>query len=401
MPSVQALAAARGALHRVDRYIERTVLTNGTIAQGRVDEYLGEMNTSIDRYEALPTFPNERDLSHGLDDARRSVETSMRTLIAHATTPERGSALLDEIEQVSYLDDILTDLVEFNSRMGAQFAHDAEVVRTRSMRIAALFDGIALLLAVVATVFAVVIQRRTVQSLEHGRDTARQRATELEELATELEMFPGRVAHDLRGPLMSMSLTLESMRRQSKETQKLDRMLRSLSRMRHLVDGLLEFAHAGARPDLTATSDLAEVVRSCIDEAQPSADAGRIEIQVHEFKTRRLRCSTGVLSSVIGNLVGNAIKYMEGDERRVELSVTGGAASTTILIADTGPGIPEELRVSVFDPFVRASLKTEGVGLGLATVKRLVEAHGGTIDYGVGSHKGTTFRVTLPNAEGS
>jgi signal transduction histidine kinase len=80
----------------------------------------------------------------------------------------------------------------------------------------------------------------------------------------------------------------------------------------------------------------------------------------------------------------------------IELSVLAEGMSVVLLVADRGGGIPEGLRERVFDPFF--STKGEGTGLGLATTRRIVEAHGGTLGWSAREGGGTVFRLALPLA---
>jgi signal transduction histidine kinase len=97
-------------------------------------------------------------------------------------------------------------------------------------------------------------------------------------------------------------------------------------------------------------------------------------------------------------LLGNALKFIEGCERR-EISITArcSGGSCEIAIKDTGPGIPEPDRARIFEPFYRVpGVRAPGQGIGLATVERIVHAHGGTIEVESELGVGTTFRVHLP-----
>lgn len=110
--------------------------------------------------------------------------------------------------------------------------------------------------------------------------------------------------------------------------------------------------------------------------------------------------SEGVLSSIVQNLVRNAIAHM-GESVVRDVRVRGRAVSPTMLeleVADTGPGIPEDVKRRLFLPFERGSTTAEGHGLGLATVKRLVDGHGGSIAVHTEVGRGTAFRVRLPRA---
>jgi signal transduction histidine kinase len=100
---------------------------------------------------------------------------------------------------------------------------------------------------------------------------------------------------------------------------------------------------------------------------------------------------------MVSNLVRNAIKYMGGSEiRRILLRVTDSGERWRICVQDTGPGVPSEKQSTLFEPYVRADSGQPGIGLGLATVKRLAEAHGGRVGVESTAGSGSTFWFELP-----
>jgi signal transduction histidine kinase len=108
-----------------------------------------------------------------------------------------------------------------------------------------------------------------------------------------------------------------------------------------------------------------------------------------------------VLLSLLGNLLRNAIKYLGTAQiREVELRVHCSRDDRVVFeVEDTGPGIPTDLGASIFDPYVRGvHTGVPGIGLGLATVKRLVESHGGTVGVRRGEKGGALFWFELGEA---
>ena len=116
-------------------------------------------------------------------------------------------------------------------------------------------------------------------------------------------------------------------------------------------------------------------------------EAGREE---HAFRADPVR-----VGEVLSNLVSNAIRHTPGGGTVTVRVRDDGGHGTLLEVDDTGPGIAPDQRTAVFDRFVR-SADTGGSGLGLAIAKRLVDAHGGTIEALEAPCGGTRMRVTLP-----
>jgi signal transduction histidine kinase len=110
-------------------------------------------------------------------------------------------------------------------------------------------------------------------------------------------------------------------------------------------------------------------------------------------------CHPGVLASLLNNLVSNALKYIgEGSERRVVVRVRPGVGFVRFEVEDTGGGIPPSLAERVFEPYVRGQLNEQaGIGLGLATVKKLCLAHGGRVGLHSEPGRGALFWFELPS----
>jgi signal transduction histidine kinase len=203
---------------------------------------------------------------------------------------------------------------------------------------------------------------------------------------SEMELFASRVAHDIRSPLAAVGLVLEMERRhhpiEPKTDASLDRGIRSLQRVGQVVDALLVFARAGGAPPEGASANVSAVVRDTVDELQFAAKQKGIELSVEApTSDSSAACFPGVLVSLVSNLVGNAIKYM-GDSplQRVTVRSSESRHMVRVEVEDTGPGVPSELRERIFDPYVRAAASTiPGIGLGLATVRRFAESHGGRV----------------------
>jgi len=226
------------------------------------------------------------------------------------------------------------------------------------------------------------------------------------ERSGELEQFAGRVAHDIRSPLGSAALALEIAQRgkdvDSPTRDLLARVSRTMQRIAQLVDGLLVFASSGGYivPGMlggsqTSTSD---VLRGVVEDLKLQAETKHIAIE-YEAPAQALivACNPGVLISMVMNLVSNAMKFM-GDAplRRITIQVREAGPDAEIAVSDTGPGIAAEIRDKVFEPRFRGDPQVPGFGLGLATVRRLAEAHNGTVGVESSPGQGSRFWFRLP-----
>jgi signal transduction histidine kinase len=251
-----------------------------------------------------------------------------------------------------------------------------------------------------ATVAAAVLLWRALRG--HHR-LLREHQSTLERRAAEMEAFASRVAHDIKGPLSAVSLSLDRAIRHATEEPLagvIARGRRGVERVVVIIDGLLGFARAGARPEPGARAELGEVVADVLAAHRSDADAVACELATELPATAPIACSAGVLTSLLTNMVGNAIKYIgSGPARRVVVRAMDRGDAIRVEVQDTGPGIPAHLREAVFQPYVRVGdTSAAGIGLGLATVKRLVEGHGGRVGVDAALARGSIFWFELPKA---
>ena len=277
-----------------------------------------------------------------------------------------------------------------------QAAHEPQhvrQVRAATLRTIVGLDAAATVVAMLAVLLAYRASRR------HDA-LIREHASLLHARVAELDTFAGRVAHDVLSPLGTIEVALALLGKSAgeRETVYVDRSHRALQRVQHLVRDLLTFARSGARPDRAEHCAIDAVLGALTkDLGDAAADAG-ITLTVENSAPVSVPCSIGVLTSIVQNLVRNAIKYM-GTSAARQVAVRARIVGTTahIEVADTGPGIPLELQSRIFEPFFRGSHDgVPGTGLGLATVKRLVESHGGRVGVASSPGRGSVFSVDLP-----
>ena len=221
--------------------------------------------------------------------------------------------------------------------------------------------------------------------------------------------FIDSVTHELKSPIASLKLYLQTLSRRSvTEAQQLEFyrvMLEDLDRLDMLINHMLEAARIEQPPldtDVDGVS-LAEVLQACATtvclrhrlpsemislEAAPSVVLGRpVDLEI-----------------VFRNLIDNAVKYSMPDPQVKVESWSNGRGTVVTRVSDNGPGIPAKLRRKIFGRFVRLGSELErtqgGTGLGLYIVRSLVHRMKGKISVrGRGTKPGTTFEVELPGRE--
>lgn len=233
------------------------------------------------------------------------------------------------------------------------------------------------------------------------RALARQ-TNKLCELNTELDAFAGRVAHDLRNAMAPLSFIAALLRAGGgapREPAALaDKLQRTLDRSLAMLDGLLAFSKSG-EPDPLAACSTALVVDDALEQLAPII--ARVEGTVErDIEDATVACSRELLNVVVLNVLGNAIKFLEGRPLRlVQIGARSASGWCELTVTDSGPGISRETLGRIFEPFYRVpGTKVSGSGIGLATVHRIVHSHGGRIRVESEVGRGTTFRVELPLA---
>jgi signal transduction histidine kinase len=356
-------------------------------------------------YRALPTFPGELELAAAVVVVRqRFVDDLQRALlVAHDGDAHEALEVLEQElkPEADDLDDAVVKVVERNAQAANRLASRIDRLGRRSILRAASLDGLSVLLTVVAAFLVARFMRRYTRLMEQRAD--------------ELELFAGRVAHDVLSPLGAASLALSYLTEKGGiQDPRARRMLalgqRGIERTRLIADDLLQFASAGARPDPAARADVRTVIAAVIDEARPMAEERRVTLAIETVDAGNVSCTLGILSSLVSNLVRNGVKYVgEGPGKTVcvrarrqgSFKAGSPAPFMRIEVEDNGPGLPAAMEAAVFEPYVRGPDNHQpGIGLGLATVKRVAEAHGGRVDVRSVPRAGCRFGLELPCTAG-
>ena len=201
------------------------------------------------------------------------------------------------------------------------------------------------------------------------------------------------VSHELRSPLTRMRVAIELL----PEGRARDGMVADVAEMEAMIAELLELERLrDGRALQMARVDLAPIVRDTVAAFRDRAPGVRIVALPAEMS---LDADGEKIRIVLRNLIENAVKYSLPDSAPVEVSAAVDDGQVVLRVTDNGPGVPEEDRPSLFEPFFRVnrsrSKTPAGYGLGLSICKRIVEAHGGTIALQPNAGRGATFIVTL------
>ena len=144
--------------------------------------------------------------------------------------------------------------------------------------------------------------------------------------------------------------------------------------------------------------DLGQLAEESASLFQSMSPTHRLELSC--TGSTSVRADATRLEQVLNNLIGNAIKYSPHGSR-VQVTVTGEDDWVSIAVSDEGPGISPSLQRQIFRPFSRGASEheeVEGIGLGLYVTKRILEAHGGSIEVSSSDGRGATFQAILPRA---
>lgn len=248
---------------------------------------------------------------------------------------------------------------------------------------------------------------RSLIRLKHSVD-------ERDEIARQREDFVSRLTHDLRTPLVAADRMLDLMQQgylgelSDEMEEVVVTMASSNKNLLAMVNQLLEvYRYEAGRKALTfKPTNLLEVAQEVIQALTPLAEEKGLQLALQEETTDHSYLVQGdrlELNRIITNLVGNAIKFT--DNGSVTVLLTGTAPeqknSVTIVVNDTGPGIPPDAQADLFQRFQQGRHGRSGSGLGLYLSHRIVEAHGGELSCSSEVGTGSSFIVKLPASDQS
>ena len=204
------------------------------------------------------------------------------------------------------------------------------------------------------------------------------------------------IAHELRSPLSSILFNMEVIqdsinRKKDIDDEYLDISLKEVKRLNETVEKMLTYGRniKLSVSEGTFTDFFQDIGHIFFN------DSDRIEF-INQTGAKKFNFDWDALKSIFINLINNSLQAIDRSEKNGTVTITVKKSRTrvTVIITDTGPGIPEEHRSSIFEPFY--TTRKDGNGLGLATCEKIVKLKGGTIKLKETSSSGTTFEIVLP-----
>lgn len=249
------------------------------------------------------------------------------------------------------------------------------------------------------------VEVRSQDELRLMADSFNHMAARLLALEEARRSFLADVAHELRSPVGAVRAAVEALLGGAQEDPVMRvRLLRgiegALSRLGRVTDDLVQLARyeTGQMELSFASVSVPHLVREAAArfEAEPAGQEIRLAVEVPE-EMSQVQGDEDRLVQVLNNLVSNAIRFTPADGT-ISLRAGEGPDHVWVSVTDTGVGIPAEDLPHVFDRFYRRDYRPgkRGMGLGLAIVRHIVEAHGGTVDALSDMGKGSVFTFTLP-----
>ena len=370
-------------------------------ASGDLNHWIDDNDPSLNPHSPLTT-EGERQAFKELNRAYDDYLSSARAVHSNALPALVSSGQLAQLDpfnaQAGRMRDLVRQLTDAHRRAAAEFFANASasLAHLRGVLIA----SIVVLLALVMTM-GWVIYRDTIAPLRTKLVHSQTLLERQQKLAT-LGTLAAGIAHEIRNPLTSLKARLYTLEKHLQNVpaarKDTDIISAEISRLERIVRDVLSFA----QPDdpKMATIAAGTLLRDVQGLMSPNLESRGVQLAVESSPELLIRADTGHLKQVIINLVRNAAEAIDGAgtitlrTRPARAPFNGRETDAVVLeVSDTGKGIPPEAEKRLFDPFF--TTKETGTGLGLSIAARIVEKHGGMLQYQTRPGHGTTFGVVL------
>jgi heavy metal sensor kinase len=239
-------------------------------------------------------------------------------------------------------------------------------------------------------------------------DTFNDMISRLEKSVKKIKQFSGDVSHELRTPLTIIRGEIEVLLRKERNKEEYQKTLKSTleeaAYLERIIDDLLFLSRIDAleKKEFDKSVQLDEILLKVVESQELPAKKKGLTLDIQKVEPAKIKGEEILLERMVANIIDNAIRYTH-PEGKVEVSLDKKDGSSTLLVQDTGIGIPEESLPLIFDRFYvvdKSRFKeTGGLGLGLSIVKRVADCHGGVIEVTSEVNKGTSFLARFPEAQ--
>jgi signal transduction histidine kinase len=362
----------------------------------KLDRWIDEESPKLRNPEEMALLKNINDAY----DAFRANAHSLTNLSRSASISDTALREVDRIKEES------KTLLRLSNKL-AQAHRDVmgkfiESTQNSLNLLQQVIFGLLLLLLGLGAWLAVVVYLEMIAPLR-VKLIESQTIIERQEKLASLGVLAAGLAHEIRNPLTAIKARLftqqKVLRPGSRELQDSVVIGNEINRLEHIVKDVLLFARP-AEPKFAQvpTGTLFTHVRDLLG---PQLEKNAIQLRIEDGPRVTLRVDPAQLQQVLINLVQNAAESIERNgaitlrSRRGVAPLRGVSQPVVILeVEDTGKGIPSKIQKRLFDPFF--TTKEAGTGLGLAISARIVEKHGGALEFQTQPNRGTTFGIVLP-----
>jgi signal transduction histidine kinase len=365
----------------------------------KLDKWIDEQKSRVHTSDESNVLEK---IDRTFDDYYRAASLLHDRIVKNPSAKELADAMDEAEGQADRLIALDTQLLK---------AHDGAMERSisdwrgRLHWLQALLFGALLMLVVSAALLGVILWRDMIRPLRLQLVESQDLLQRQEKLAS-LGFLAAGVAHEIRNPLTAIKARLytqqKSLPEDSPATADAKVISGEINRLERIVKGFLDFA----RPEEPSMRpiDARNLMDEVSDLLKPQVDGASIELKFQPGATAEVEADPGQMKQVLINLIQNATEAA-GKNGRVTLRVRtsahrfkGSLIPVVIFeVEDNGGGIPSDIQARLFDPFF--TTKESGTGLGLSIAARIVEKHGGLIEFQTDPSQGTTFGIILPRAE--
>jgi signal transduction histidine kinase len=393
--------------------IQKHILTNDPVEKRRIETQIDALASNSDglleRYRNTPFGDIERPLFNQVVATRTPYLAAVEKVLRSSREVTSAAAQVDlqkgfEPESTAFLlalhRSTAHNLAEAND--AAQRIQEKVVTAKKTTILEALGSLLGALICAFLLAHVVGQTEAAGRAIEGLNLELEGRVGDLTEVNQELEAFTYSVSHDLRAPLrhidgFSKILVDESAGQLSDLGKRaVDRIRYGAQQMGRMIDDLLEFSRLGRRDVARRPTNLRPLVDEAIDILKPAMEERDIDMRIGELPS--LDCDPTLLKHVMVNLLSNAIKFtLHCKPAVIEVGQVTGKETPVVYVRDNGVGFDMRYVDKLFGIFQRLHRREdfEGVGVGLATVQRVIHKHGGRVWAESELGKGATFYFSL------